>query len=134
LSSEDAKRETRYIRSTDCNAIWSWAFILLSLVWRVSSKVVFAHFIASNTGDYSPDDWASDINVARDGHIEAFALNMAWNENISGALVDMAFTEAENLGFKLFFSFDYAGNGLWPASEVMSMLSRPTGSSAYFRH
>lgn len=45
-----------------------------------------------------------------------------------------AFAAAESLGFKLFFSFDYAGNGPWPISEVTSLLNKYSSSAAHFRH
>lgn len=48
-----------------------------------------------------------------DAHIDAFALNMAWEDDTNNPSVEMAFTAANVMGFKLFFSFDYAGNGPW---------------------
>jgi hypothetical protein len=48
----------------------------------------------------------------------------------------MAFTAATNLGsgFKLFFSFDYAGNGPWAKADVINLINQYKSSPAYFRH
>lgn len=46
----------------------------------------------------------------------------------------MAFRAAEGLGFKLFFSFDYAGNGPFQKSDVISYINKYAASSAYYRH
>lgn len=59
---------------------------------------------------------------------------MAHDEATNGESVANAFTAAESLGFKLFFSFDYAGNGPWLQSEVISMLKKYSSSSAHFQH
>jgi hypothetical protein len=107
---------------------------LLSLMAQiVQAKSVFAHFMVSNTGDYTLADWTDDMRLAMEAKIDAFAMNMAYNETTSGASLDMAFAAAESLGFQLFFSFDYAGNGAWPQSAVIDMLTRHSGSKAYFR-
>lgn len=53
------------------------------------------------------------MTMTKDAHIDAFALNMAWKDGTNEASVKMAFTAANTVGFKLFFSFDYAGNGPW---------------------
>jgi hypothetical protein len=60
--------------------------------------------------------------LAQDAHIDAFALNMAWEDKTNEASVEMAFTAANVKGFKLFFSFDYAGNGPWDQDVVISMI------------
>ncbi|KAJ5852486.1 uncharacterized protein N7529_011871 [Penicillium soppii] len=44
-------------------------------------------------------------------HIDAFAFDMAWEDKANDASVEIAFTAANEKRFKLFFSFDYAGNG-----------------------
>lgn len=45
-----------------------------------------------------------------------------------------AFSNAEALGFKLFFSFDYDGRGPFSKDEVISWINKYAPSSAYFRH
>lgn len=59
---------------------------------------------------------------------------MAHGEATNEKSVADAFTVAESLGFKLFFSFDYAGNGAWPKAEVISLLQKYSSSSAHYRH
>ena len=79
-------------------------------------------------------DWQNDISLARDAHIDGFALNMARDEATNGQSLANAFTAANNLGstFKLFFSFDYAGNGLWPADQVIDLIKKYAGNAAYY--
>jgi hypothetical protein len=65
-------------------------------------------------------------------HLDAFALNMAYGDTLNDDQVPTAFSVAESLGFQLFFSFDYAGNGAWPEADVKSMIEKYSSSSAYF--
>lgn len=48
--------------------------------------------------------------------------------------VEYAFEAAEASSFKLFFSFDYAGEGAWPKDSVINYLSTYTGSPAYYKY
>ena len=43
---------------------------------------------------------------------------MANADPVNDAAVSIFFDQAEELRFQLFFSFDYAGNGPWPISNV----------------
>ncbi|KAH7305172.1 glycosyl hydrolase family 71-domain-containing protein, partial [Rhexocercosporidium sp. MPI-PUGE-AT-0058] len=43
-----------------------------------------------------------------------------------------AFSAADAAGFKLFFSFDYAGNGPWPQSNVISLINGYKMRASYF--
>ncbi|GFF32841.1 Pc15g01400 [Aspergillus udagawae] len=70
-------------------------------------------FQVTNSENYTASDWQSNIGLAQDAHIDAFALNMAWEDKTNDASVEMAFTAANAKGFKLFFLFNYAGNGPW---------------------
>ncbi|KAJ0387169.1 hypothetical protein COL922a_002781 [Colletotrichum nupharicola] len=81
--------------------------------------------MVGNTENYSASDWIDDISLAQEAHIDAFALNMAKGEPMNAKAIADAFSDAEALGFKLFFSFDYAGRGPYSKDEVIS---------AYFRH
>ncbi|GFF43033.1 mutanase Pc12g07500 [Aspergillus lentulus] len=104
------------------------------LALQASAKAVFAHFMVGNTARYTVSDWKNDISLAQDAHIDAFALNIAHGEATNDKSIADAFAAAESLGFKLFFSFDYAGNGPWPLSEVTRLLKQYSSSSAHFRH
>ncbi|OLN85639.1 Mutanase Pc12g07500-like protein 5, partial [Colletotrichum chlorophyti] len=108
------------------------AFVLTAFR-QARAKAVFAHFMVSNAQNYTLSDWADEIKLAQAAHIDAFALNTAYDQG-DGRQYDLAFSAASSAGFKLFFSFDYAGNGPWPASEVLSILKKFKGSSAHFLH
>ncbi|KAJ5518742.1 Esterase SGNH hydrolase-type [Penicillium expansum] len=114
----------------------SWfAMVMVSLIIRqANAKAVFAHFMVTNSENYTLSNWNSDMTMAKDAHIDAFALNMAWKDGTNEASVKMAFTAANAVGFKLFFSFDYAGNGPWDQDVVIDMIQTYGASGAYFQH
>ncbi|TID00248.1 Mutanase [Colletotrichum higginsianum] len=90
--------------------------------------------MVGNTEHYSGSDWIDDIKLAQEAHIDAFALNMARGEPMNAKAIADAFSNAEAQGFKLFFSFDYAGRGPFSKDEVVSWINKYAPSSAYFRH
>jgi hypothetical protein len=59
---------------------------------------------------------------------------MAKDEVTNGDSLANAFIAAKNLGsgFKLFFSFDYAANGLWPKSDVIALIRKYSSHPAYY--
>ncbi len=89
----------------------------------------------SNTESYTIADWEDDISNAAAAHIDAFVLNIAVGEGTNGASLSNAFTAANNLGgaFKLLLSYDYAGNGLWPEDQVITMIQRFSSNPAYYQ-
>lgn len=66
--------------------------------------------------------------------IDAFVLNIAAGSEVSDAQLPKAFDAAQSVGFKLLFSFDYAGNGAWDKSDVIALLTKYAHHSAYFQH
>ena len=100
----------------------------------VSAKSVFAHFMVGNTEKFVEADWRTQIALAQAAKIDAFALNMANKENTTITQIPNAFAAAEALGFQLFFSFDYAGNGAWDPATVISMINQRNSSKAYFKY
>jgi hypothetical protein len=117
-----------------------------------SPKGVFAHFMVrklpsilfqllyltsrikvGNCKDWSVGKWETEILLAKSAHIDTFALNIAYNEGIMLAL-SRAFDVAENAGFKLFFSFDYAGHGAWPKDDVINILLQYQTRWAYYQY
>ncbi|KAJ5657645.1 uncharacterized protein N7484_001294 [Penicillium longicatenatum] len=108
--------------------------VAFQVIHQANAKAVFAHFMVTNSGNYTASDWQSDIGLAMDAHIDAFALNMAWEDDTNNPSVEMAFTAANVMGFKLFFSFDYAGNGPWDQDVVTSMIQQYSSNSAYFQY
>ncbi|KGO38630.1 Glycoside hydrolase, family 71 [Penicillium expansum] len=115
---------------------WWHYMLLLSCLFhtQVYSRAVFAHFMVSNTAVYGVSDWETEIQLAKDAHIDAFALNIAKGEETTSTSMPNAFKAAENLKFSLFFSFDYAGNGAWDKDDVLSLLTQYVSSSAYYLH
>ncbi|WDK22986.1 glycosyl hydrolase family 71 [Colletotrichum graminicola] len=107
---------------------------LLGLLGVARCQSVFAHFMITNSANYSANDWLDDISAAQKAHIDAFALNMAYGDATNERSVTAAFEHASRLGFRLFFSFDYAGNGPWPKNDVESFINRYAGSGAYFHY
>ncbi|KAF9042148.1 glycosyl hydrolase family 71-domain-containing protein [Panaeolus papilionaceus] len=101
---------------------------------QASAKAVFAHFMIGNTGSYSVSDFIYDMQLAQQAAIDGFALNMAYGDSSNDHSIPLAFQAANQVGFKLFFSFDYAGNGAWPASTVQSMIQTWSSQGSYFRH
>ncbi|KAJ5320666.1 CAZyme family GH71 and CBM24 [Penicillium antarcticum] len=104
---------------------------ILIIAPQASAKAAFAHFMVENTERYTLADWKNDISLAHDAHIDAFALNVAHGKATNEKSVEDAFSVAESLGFKLFFSLDYAGNGAWPKSEVEMISSNDYGEYHY---
>ncbi|KXH25328.1 glucan endo-1,3-alpha-glucosidase agn1 [Colletotrichum salicis] len=120
--------------SRKMTAIFFALWTLPSCIMKVDAKAVFAHFMVGNTENYAMKDFEYDISLAQQAHIDGFALNMAYGEATNVGSVDMMFDAAQTAGFKLIFSFDYAGRGPWPQQDVIDMLNVYSDSPAYFRH
>jgi hypothetical protein len=86
-----------------------------------------------NCKSWETSNWEADIKLAQQAHIDAFALNIAADEANNAASIAKAFEAAESLGFKLFFSFDYAGNGAFEMADVIAYINKYSGSSAHFK-
>ncbi|KAL6872703.1 hypothetical protein J3F83DRAFT_580668 [Trichoderma novae-zelandiae] len=108
--------------------------LLLASASRVRSAAVFAHFMVGNAENYTLGTWETDIGLAQEAHIDAFALNIAYNDSTAANSVSLAFQAASSKGFKLFFSFDYAGGGPWPADSVRSVASPYLSLATYFTY
>lgn len=102
---------------------------------QASAKAVFAHFMIGNTGTYTLTDMVYDMQLAQQAAIDGFALNMAYGDEANDKSVSLAFQAAAQVsGFKVFFSFDYAGNGPWPKATVTEMIQTYGGQAEYFQH
>lgn len=67
--------------------------------------------------------------------LDAIALNIAAGDDVAKSSLGNAFLAAENSGLRLFFSFDYAGNGSWAKSDVIDLLESYAGTSmTYWYH
>ncbi|OJJ96887.1 hypothetical protein ASPACDRAFT_33894 [Aspergillus aculeatus ATCC 16872] len=111
--------------------------VILSLVLlatRAHCRAVFAHFMVSNTLNYTVSDWENEMTLALDAKIDAFAMNMAVGDATNTQSLENAFAAAGNTGLSLFFSFDYAGNGAWAKADVLTMLQTYTSDEAYWHY
>ncbi|KAF7189218.1 Glucan endo-1,3-alpha-glucosidase agn1 [Pseudocercospora fuligena] len=116
----------------------NWLTIMASALLGaayVDAKAVVAHFMMSNCYYYTSTEWTSDIQAAQDAHIDGFALNVANNpDSTTIQQIANAFTAANNMGFKLLFSFDYAGAGAWPRNQVISYIQQYSSNAAYMQY
>ncbi|PWY68530.1 hypothetical protein BO94DRAFT_551031 [Aspergillus sclerotioniger CBS 115572] len=109
-------------------------FSLTFLFSQVPARAVFAHFMVSNTEGYTVADWEAEMTLAIDARIDAFALNITADQSVNTASVANAFPAAENVGFYLFFSFDYAGNGPWAKADVIDLIQSYDSPDVYYHH
>ncbi|EXK78807.1 hypothetical protein FOQG_16536 [Fusarium oxysporum f. sp. raphani 54005] len=114
--------------------MWLISLLLaISLAAHAQARAVFAHFMIGNTEQYTNADFVNDITKAQEAHIDGFVLNIAYDDATNDRSIPMAFDVAGSLGFKLLFSFDYAGNGDWPMDEVISLINKYSSHSAHFK-
>ncbi|KAM7210667.1 Mutanase [Rhypophila decipiens] len=110
----------------------SWLGLLAA---QARAKAVFAHFMVGNANNYTLSDWETDIELAQAAHIDAFAMNIAYGDRTIYATLELGFQAAASKGFKMFFSFDYAGGvAPWPADNVIALCNSFCGRSPYFRY
>ncbi|KAL2818044.1 glycosyl hydrolase family 71-domain-containing protein [Aspergillus granulosus] len=125
----------RAIMWTQLQSLPLLALLLSSLFSPCTqSKAVFAHFMVANTQNYTLDTWKYDIGLAQASSIDAFALNAGYGMRHTPRALRDAFDAAEELNFKLLFSFDYTGDGHWPKDKVVDILTNYTTHPAYYRH
>ncbi|PKX88853.1 uncharacterized protein P174DRAFT_464602 [Aspergillus novofumigatus IBT 16806] len=112
------------------------AALTSALAWGVSlveAKAVFAHYMVGNTKSLGLIDWRHKMQAAQAAGIDAFVLNMANKDPTNDIALPMAFTAADDIGFQLLFSFDYAGNGPWDKSVVIDMIKGYSTKDTYFK-
>ncbi|KZT71491.1 glycoside hydrolase family 71 protein [Daedalea quercina L-15889] len=95
----------------------------------VEAASVFSHFMVQNSYSYAESDWQNDMTTAASIGIDGFALNIAAADYEVGQLVT-AFSVAEQLGFKLFLSFDMSYT--WESSDMVSIVQNHSDSSAMY--
>ncbi|PSR90640.1 glycosyl hydrolase family 71-domain-containing protein [Coniella lustricola] len=96
-----------------------------------SEKLVFCHFMVGIVADRtSAADWDSDMQLAKDMGIDAFALNIGTDEFTTTQL-DYAYESAANNNMSLFISFDF---NWWDTStdsaEIGQMIAKYGAQSA----
>ena len=115
-------------------------------------KSVFAHFIVrripslwryhahqflfqlGNAANYTTTEWILDISEAQAAGIDGFMLNMGVTDPCNGTQLAMAYSTAEQLGYKLAISFDYLAPGPWQVSSVIAIIKQYCDSPAQFRY
>lgn len=82
------------------------------------------------------DDWCQDIHKAQAMSIDAFGLNIAFQDPNNEKNLKNVFQAAESLGsqFKLYLNFDYLAWGVWDIQSVVKRISQFKQSSAYFHY
>ncbi|KAL1970913.1 hypothetical protein VTN77DRAFT_2747 [Rasamsonia byssochlamydoides] len=107
----------------------------VTAVAQSERKRVFAHFIVGNANSMTAEQWQSDIQLAKDAHIDGFALNIAAQDINNETSLQKAYAAAEAVGdFTLFLSFDYESQGPWPVDKVISTINTYKDSTAQFRY
>ncbi|KAK1988336.1 family 71 glycosyl hydrolase [Colletotrichum cereale] len=111
---------------------------LLAAVTQVQAAAVIAHFMLINTRNYTLGDFEDDFRLAKEAHIDAFALNMGLTDPHTAEALEDAFTAAKTVGFQLFFSFDYNGGYLggkpWPKETILAMGDEYFRRDEYFKY
>ncbi|KAK2788541.1 hypothetical protein FQN52_006654 [Onygenales sp. PD_12] len=98
-------------------------------------KHVFAHFIIGNAASMTRTEWESDIKLAKDAHIDGFALNIAPQDTYTDAVLQNAYDAASSIGnFTLFLSFDYLSGGPWPVDRVIKTVNTYKNNPAQFNY
>lgn len=81
------------------------------------------------------NDWKTDIRLAKDSHIDGFALNIAPQDDYTDDVLQTAYRAAAESGhFALFLSFDYASGGPWPRNRVIQIINNYKSLPAQFKY
>ncbi|KKA17141.1 Glucan endo-1,3-alpha-glucosidase agn1, partial [Rasamsonia emersonii CBS 393.64] len=99
-----------------------------------SGRICLIPSQVGNAAEMTPQQWESDIQQAKDAHIDGFALNIAAKDPNTDGILQNAYAAAEAVGdFKLFLSFDYEAEGPWPMDSVIAKINTYKNSTAQFR-
>ncbi|KAI1357908.1 glycoside hydrolase family 71 protein [Xylaria arbuscula] len=94
------------------------------MVQSQAEKPVYAHFIVGIVENYTVDDWKADIAQAQAIGIDGFALNCAPEriDDYTPKQLANAYQAAEELGFKMFISFDFAYWSTGDTAEITDIV------------
>lgn len=90
-----------------------------------------------NVESFTVAKWETQIQLAKDAHIDGFALNIVYPWDPLMTQLSYAFTAANNKGFKMIFSLDYAASDPelgWPKDKVIELINIYGPNGAYFKH
>ncbi|KAH6889657.1 glycoside hydrolase [Thelonectria olida] len=96
-----------------------------------TEKPVFAHYMVGNIDD---DHTRQDITDAQSLGINAFAINFDQYAWWSNQTVDRLFSNADDLGFKIFFSFDMSGSYFSSPDEYATYLEGYLSRDSYYKY
>jgi len=86
-----------------------------------------------NAQNYIASDWLNDITLAREAHLDGFALNIASQDANTNTSLQAAYGAAALAGdFKMFISFDYLSEGPWNPGTVTSLINEFKSHPAQF--
>ncbi|CAK1364072.1 unnamed protein product [Cercospora beticola] len=116
--------------------------VLSALAFRVSTAAtVMAHFMLMNSFAYDVDMWKKDMAAAQQIGVDGFAINWTppdCNGDSSWYVdrIEDAYTAAEDVGFKLTYSFDMSYsvcNIYWNTTFMQDIITKHAGSPATYR-
>ncbi|KAE8393893.1 glycoside hydrolase [Aspergillus alliaceus] len=112
-----------------------WGLPATELETRQSqSKYVFAHFMVGIVEHYQLSDWIEDMKIAQDIGIDAFALNCASIDKYTPTQLALAYTAAEQVGFKVFISFDFAYWSNGDTDKITAYMKEYAGHPAQMQY
>ncbi|KAH3054639.1 hypothetical protein KXV27_001741 [Aspergillus fumigatus] len=132
LSRYDNIRAGQLLDTFDFYAMYFGVLLIVLIAGRGHAAAVFAHFLLSNSANFTSADWVKHIRLAQDAQIDAFALNIAARDATNAQSIPLAFEAAQAAGFKIFFSFDYVARGPWNQGDVTELLLRYKLNEAYY--
>jgi glucan endo-1,3-alpha-glucosidase len=97
---------------------------------RAINKPIVAHYMV---GGINSTHTHQDIVDAQKLGLDGFALNFDQFADWSEATVASLFTHADDLGFKLFFSFDHAAGHLHSPADYTDYFNKYKSRDSYFR-
>ncbi|GKT87705.1 glycosyl hydrolase family 71 protein [Colletotrichum tofieldiae] len=92
---------------------------LLAAVTHVQAAAVVAHFMLINTKNYTLSDFEDDFKLAKEAHIDAFALNMGLTDPHTAEALEDAFTAAKTP---------------WPKETILEMGDKYFKRDEYFKY
>lgn len=109
-------------------------YLIVSFTLFVAKRRVLHGFV---TDRFVPHRFVTD-NKSRptDSWPTAYQLGASRNiakDDEANVQINLAFSIAATVGFKVFFSFDYARNGYWDKAQVISLINAWKGYDAYYK-
>ncbi|KAL4968350.1 glycoside hydrolase family 71 protein [Aspergillus stella-maris] len=105
------------------------------LVTRQSAnKYVTAHFMVGIVENYTLEDWKTDMELAKETGIDAFALNCASIDSYTDTQLALAYEAAEEVSFKVFISFDFAYWSNGDTARITSIMQTYASHPGQFQY